>query len=161
MFKKGIAAVAAAAAVLLLASCSLLSSDAPRDENGQVTEATTISVFKLQKGDCFDEASMGTGEVNTVKVIPCDEPHDSEIFAEKTLTGSSYPGDSVIQDDADEFCYSEFEPFVGISYESSIHYFYSLTPTQGSWEGENDRLIQCIIISEDGNISESLKGAAS
>lgn len=161
MFKKGIAAVAAAAAVLLLASCSLLESDAPRDDSGQVTEATTISVFKLQKGDCFDEASMGTGEVNTVKVIPCDEPHDSEIFAEKTLTGSSFPGDSAIQEEADEFCYGEFEPFVGISYDDSLHYFYSLTPTQGSWDQDNDRLIQCIIISDEGNISHSLKGAAS
>ena len=161
MFKKGIAAVAAAAAVLLLASCSLLESDAPRDDSGQVTEATTISVFKLQTGDCFDRASMGTGEVNTVKVIPCDEPHDSEIFAEKTLTGATYPGSEAVQEEADEFCYGEFEPFVGIAYDDSLHYFYSLTPTQGSWDQDNDRLLQCIIISNEGDISHSLKGAAS
>lgn len=161
MFKKGIAAVAAASAVLLLGSCSLLSSDAPRDESGQVTEATNISVFSLQNGDCFDAASMGTGEVNTVQVIPCDEPHDSEIFAEKNLTGSSFPGDTQIREEADEFCYGEFEPFMGISYEESEHFFYSLTPTEGSWDQDNDRLIQCIVESSSGNISESMKGSAS
>lgn len=161
MFKKGIAAVAATAAVLLLASCSLLSSDAPRDDSGQVTEAATISVSKLQTGDCFDSASMGSGEVDTVKVIPCDEPHDSEIYAEKTLTGSAFPGGDAIQEEANEFCYNEFAPFVGVALEDSVLYFYGLTPTQGSWEQHNDRLIQCIIISDEGDISHSLKGAAS
>ena len=44
-------------------------------------------MFDIQVGDCFDVSTDAT-EVETVRAIPCDEPHIYELF----WTGT-YPSD--------------------------------------------------------------------
>lgn len=149
----------------LLSGCSIIqgvfnpASDATRDETGQVVEGNDNGdVFLMRVGDCLNDSSVGT-EVTSVPIVPCSEPHDSEIFSELRLTGSEFPGDEFITQQADEHCEAAFADFVGVDWNSSELYLSYYTPTQGSWEQMNDRLISCIIYDQNGQTTGSLKGA--
>ena len=45
---------------------------------------------------------------------------------------------------AEDYCYSRFESFVGMEYDFSIYYIFSISPTSGSWS-QGERLIQCAL----------------
>ncbi|MTE23833.1 septum formation family protein [Microbacterium sp. ZXX196] len=130
-----------------------LTGGAQRDEDtSEVTESGTESVFDIQVGDCLLGPGEESDEVQSVEVVPCDEPHDYEFYHEYALDlGSAWPGVEEIQADADERCYNAFEDFAGIAYEDSeTLYFTYYSPTEMSW-AEGDDKIQCLIFqSEDG-----------
>lgn len=153
-----------AVAALALSSCSVLdssgsSNEPPRDQtNGQITETADADVFSIQVGDCLDYAALGSGEINTVPVVPCAEPHDGEVYAEMSLPDGDYPGDDAVGEQADTFCYDQFATFVGIPWDDSSLDYSPLTPTADSWEGFDDRLIQCVVASQD-DVTESFQGS--
>lgn len=152
-------------AAMLLSGCSLIQSitgggDATRDETGQVVEGNdSADVFSMRVGDCLNDSSAGS-EVSSVPIVPCSEPHDSEIYAELELAEGDFPGDITIQEQADEHCLAEFEKFVGINYNDSTLELSYYSPTAGSWTQMNDRLVSCIVYDPEGQTTGSLEGAA-
>jgi hypothetical protein len=153
-------AVLSVAALTALSACSLLGSgadDAKRDESsGEVTEAADADVFSIQVGDCLDLSAVTAEEVNSLPVVPCSDPHDSEVYAEQTLTGDTYPAD--IDDQVGQICYDAFEPYVGIAYEESILEVQPLTPTTTSWDG-GDRVVQCVLVHPTEQVTGTLAGS--
>ncbi|PPG05005.1 hypothetical protein C5E06_03790 [Pseudoclavibacter sp. RFBI5] len=127
-------------------------------ETQEVTESGDLDVFKLAVGDCFNDA--GSTTVSEIPVVPCSDPHDYEVYFEVEMAAGEYPGDEAISAQADTDCTAQFATFVGLSYEESSLNFSYLTPTQQSWDGADDRLIQCIIIDDAAQTTGSLAGAA-
>lgn len=158
-FVVGLTAVTVA--TLALSGCSLLGGNDPeRDEDsGEITEASDSDVFALRVGDCLDSAALGD-VVETVPVVPCDEPHDSEVFASTQLADGDYPGDEAVATQADEYCYAQFSQFVGMSYEDSALDFLPMYPLQEGWEQLDDREVLCLVVDLDGGVTGTLKGAA-
>lgn len=120
-------------------------------------------VFTLSVGDCLDDAAE-TGDISTVPVVDCDQPHDSEVYARVLMDDPEYPGEEATIAAADDACRSEFERFVGIPSSDSIYSFASLYPTENSWSG-GDREILCrlALVDETGAVTRvtgSLAGAA-
>lgn len=152
------------AGVLALTGCSAIGdllggNNATRDEESQeITESGNLDVFTLAVGDCFDETD--SEEIYEVPVVPCDQPHDNEVFFEYTLQDGSFPGDQVISDGSLEQCDPAFASFVGLTYDESALDWYPITPTQGSWDELDDRLVQCVIYDPNGKVTGSLAGAA-
>ena len=137
------ALAAIAATALLFAGCSSGGTD----------------VFTIKVGDCIS-TSTGDAEVTEVPTVPCEEPHEVEVFHDFEITGTDYPGEDEIFAQADQGCYDAFESFVGLSYEESEldwSYYY---PTEGSWQQQGDRLISCLIFDPAGTTTGSLEGAA-
>lgn len=168
------AAAAATVSLTLLSGCSVLdgilsSGEAPRDEpGGEITASADADAFEILKGDCIDlEALDGYGEsaegedfeVESVPVVPCAEEHTGEVYAELIMDDAEYPGDEAMSKKFDEWCYDEFEKFVGISYDESVYGYTGFYPTQATWDQLNDRSLQCIISSEEP-FTGSLKGVA-
>lgn len=148
---------AVAAGATLLTGCSFLSGDAPRDESGQVTSSADAGAMNVRLGDCISDVALLDGTVETVPVVPCDQPHQGEVFAEQELTESSLPDDVPAR--ADDFCMGEVVGFLGGEPTGDyanlgIMYLY---PTAQSWM-LGDRKIQCIIADEEGKLTGSLKG---
>lgn len=117
------------------------------------------SAFELAVGDCFDDPSSFEN-VETVPEKACSEPHDNEVYANLTLTGGEWPGLATVEEWADEQCYTEFEQYVGASYEESILDFGWLVPTERSWNEIDDRTVTCILY--DANLAKlegSMKGS--
>ena len=109
------------------------------------------TVDSLSVGDCFNapEVSYIAAEVSDVDVVDCDEPHRYEMYAMKEMTDSSFPGESQTTSMAEDYCYSRFESFVGMEYDYSIYYIFSISPTSGSWS-QGARSIQCALGLDSG-----------
>lgn len=158
----GILAISATAA--LLSGCGVIQQfigggDATRDETGEVIEGTdTGDVFLLQVGDCINDSELDE-VVTTLPIVPCDEPHDSEVYSEATLVGDAYPGDDVVGTQADEACYGAFAAFVGLDYESSVLEYYPFTPVAEGW-AQGDRVVSCVIYDPATQTTGTLEGAA-
>lgn len=151
------AALTLAAVALTLTACGPQAPE--RDaETGEITEASEADVFTLAVGDCLDSAELGE-EVETVPTVPCDEPHDTEIFASTQLPDGDFPGDDAVFAAADEFCLPEFESFIGLPYDSSEIYYQPLTPAQVGWEELGDREVLCMAVDEAGGVTGTLQGA--
>jgi hypothetical protein len=134
-----------------------------RDEAGMIVEAGEVGAFRMRLGDCI-AAIPPDGAFDSVEAVPCTSPHAAEVYAAFTLLGdedAAWPGAVSVNTDADEGCYSRFTQFVGLAYEQSTYGFFSITPTQPSWEELDDREILCMIAPMDGSLSTgSAEGTA-
>lgn len=147
-----------------LSGCSVIGSilgngggDAPRDDKAQVTRSSSIGIFNLKLGDCKMSDSGTT--VSDTDVVPCDKPHDEEVFYEFKLPDGEY--DSAAIDKEVEKCAGDaFTTFIGIAYDDSTLDVAYMTPTKDTWEEMNDRLVQCIVSDPAGQTTGSLKGSA-
>lgn len=124
-------------------------------------DAEDTSVFTLELGQCFDDQVI-EGEVQEVPIVPCDQPHDNEVYAIFDLEGSgAYPGDDVVQQQAGEGCLAEFEPFVGLDYQSSVLDASFLSPTAQGWVELGDREVVCYVFRLDlQKVTGTLRGTA-
>lgn len=155
------AAALSCTALIALSGCSLLGgADEPeRDESGDVTEASDADAFSIRVGDCLETMDWSAEGFSTVPVIPCAEEHESEVYAAVDLPDGDYPGDESVGTQADEYCYGEFQGFVGIAWEDSAFDYGYLSPSAESWE-QGDREVLCIIMDPAGLTTGSLAGAA-
>lgn len=119
----------------------------PRDEN----------VFTLSVGDCLVEEGQ-EGEVREVPVVPCDQPHTSEVYYEHKIPGDTLPSESEMEDIVDAECVSRFEGFVGIPYPDSALLVTWLEPTPGSWAA-GDRELLCLASGPPGEVVGTLEGS--
>ncbi|KRF32633.1 septum formation family protein [Yonghaparkia sp. Soil809] len=164
-FRRALAALALVSATAALSGCAFLSQftgggEAERDTEGQVIEGNdSTDVFTIQVGDCLNDAEA-TEQVETVPTTPCDEPHDSEVYASVIMSEDDYPGEDAILERADSECLTGFESFVGASYDESPYDFSYYFPTEGSW-AQGDREILCVIYDPAGPVTGSLEGSSS
>lgn len=108
----------------------------------------------LELGECFNVS--GT----SVDAIPCDEPHDREVFAVVIHPDEdAFPGADALGAFAEEQCALEVPDFVqedGLPEDIGLGYFVPLT---GAWDaGERD--IICFFSTEAGPITGTLEEAA-
>ncbi|MBC7292409.1 MAG: septum formation family protein [Actinotalea sp.] len=155
-------------AALLLSGCSAVEGltgpdEAVRDTgSGEITEASEADAFSVRVGDCLsllESPAADATEIESLPTVPCGEPHDSEVYAATELPEGDYPGEEEVGAVADEFCYDEFEAFVGTSYEESALDFTTLFPTAQSWDGMDDREILCVVVDGEGGVTGSLRDA--
>ncbi|MEU9285279.1 DUF4190 domain-containing protein [Streptomyces sp. NPDC048275] len=118
------------------------------------------SAFSLEKGECFDAPDGGLeGLAYDVDKVPCAGPHDAEVFADFTMSGGSYPGDSEVVDVADAKCYALKDAYAmdiwAVPEDVDVYYF---TPTRTSWR-LGDREITCMFgnTDENGSLTGSLR----
>ncbi|NKF33645.1 hypothetical protein HER21_45295, partial [Pseudomonas sp. BGM005] len=87
------------------------------------------------------------GQLEDLDVVPCDQPHDMEVYHEITMEDGEFSDESV--DAASEECIGDaYTTFVGVGYQDSALQVTTITPTQQTWDELNDRVIQCIIFDE-------------
>lgn len=155
---------ALAVATVGLGGCSaiqgLLGGDqVARDaDTQQVTEAGSADVFNLHIGDCFDDESGS--EITDVPAVPCADAHDNEVYYLFDLPDGEYPGDEAVSTGADDGCAAQFESFAGIAYDSSTLDWFTITPTEETWNNVSDREVICSIYDPAGKTSGSLAGSA-
>ncbi|MEU5317192.1 DUF4190 domain-containing protein [Streptomyces sp. NPDC021056] len=118
------------------------------------------SAYSLKKGDCFDSGSDAlTGETYDVDEVPCAQVHQGEVFAVVKLPGGDFPGDSVIEDTADDKCYALQETYAmdawAVPEDVDVYY---LVPSDDSW-AFGDREITCLFgnVDEDKSLTGSLR----
>ena len=148
---------AAALGIALLAGCS---AGAPtRDEaTDEITEAGDADVFQIKLGDCLDDS--GASEVSEVPVVPCDQPHDLEVFHVFEMPAGEWPGDAAVQAATEAGCLPAFETFVGMPFQDSVLDLLPYTPLEEGWTGLDDREIICMVADPGVQTTGTLAGAA-
>jgi hypothetical protein len=122
-------------------------------------QTESVSVFQVRPGDCL----IGGNEdvVSDMDKIDCAKPHLYEVYFTFQLPAGPFPGDTVVEEQADSRCQSEFEGFVGKTFEESSLTFTRLTPNAEGWRMHKDREIVCMIQTmDDSTLSQSAKGSA-
>ena len=121
--------------------------------------AETVDAVDLKVGDCLVD-DPGEEEIADVDVLPCTQPHDSEVYAAMDIDAGAYPGEEAVDTMAQEFCLAEFQPYVGTDYSVSALDVGYLTPTPTSWTLGNDREILCTVYRVDGEkLSTTVKNS--
>lgn len=123
--------------------------EADRDETGAIVDGGRVDAFEIKQGDCFDDSSSMT-EVSNLPGRPCSEPHDNEAYAVVNLTMSEYPEGDAMAEIAFDRCMEQFEPFVGLEYESSSLDIFTLYPSPESWQ-QSDREVVCAVYDMEAN----------
>lgn len=117
---------------------------------GRAFENTTI-VSNLDRGDCvadyFQDGADGEFvEIFLVRTTPCNEPHALEVYAVTELLWASdtYPGIDESFQTGQDWCFAQYDQFVGGDYESSPYDVWTFVPVAQSWAG-GDRTVQCLV----------------
>lgn len=106
----------------------------------------------LSVGQCFNggraPTETGSGLLFGVEVVPCAEPHTSELAATFDYPGASpgvaYPGLESARAYAEEECITEFENYVGLGFAESVLEMTFVYPLEANW-ALGDYSIQCVL----------------
>jgi hypothetical protein len=123
--------------------------DIDDDERNAAGEPSGVPASELRVGDCLDEPS-GT-EFEFVDVLPCDQPHDVEIFHRFDIPldrATDFPGDDVLVEYLDG-CLPTFDRFVGVPFERSALDVVGFWPAADVW-AFGDREMLCGVMAMDG-----------
>jgi len=110
---KGIAGVAGLG-VAAFAGTTALEDNTTRNDDGAITESGGLGAFQMRVGDCFNHAPAEDDEfVASVEGVPCNTPHDNEVFAEFDVAPAAvFPGQDAIYEEAWLGCLDRFEEWV-------------------------------------------------
>jgi hypothetical protein len=114
------------------------------------------TAFTLRVGDCFDVPSGQ--DVGEVAAIPCDSPHDAEVFVAEDYAVDAasavvgYPGADAFGTWVADHCIAAgFAPYVGQPYTSrpdlKVAYLY---PQADAW-ASGERRVTCYLAPADGS----------
>ena len=151
----GVAGVAAAlvATAALASGCGLFGDD---------EDANTTAVYDIEPGQCFLGPEEVKAQIEDLKTVPCDEPHDREAYAvvgyppAEGETDDEFPGNEELTRFAQGACASEFQTYVGVDYADSDYFFTYLLPSPRSWE-DDDRDVLCLVIGTGEPLTRSVK----
>jgi Septum formation len=154
-----------AVAVFSLSACSrgaeATGSGKPAPESAvSAASGQTVDVFSIHIGDCLSDGTGDNETVSDMKKIDCASPHDYEAYHAFDLPAGAYPGETTVDNTANDACNAAFETFVGKDYDSSDLEFNTLTPNEDSWATRNDREVICLIASADESpLTGTMRGA--
>ncbi len=146
----------ALASVVVLAGCAA----EPEPPELEAEGAPPVTpVLQLAVGTCVNDSDTPLGaDLAEVPEVPCSEPHDSELYAIKTVDDGPYPGADLLIQQGQSYCQDRFSDFVGIDFRSSLLDFYVYYPTPSSWAA-GDRLIYCMVFDPGLRVIGSLADA--
>jgi hypothetical protein len=113
------------------------------------------AVSALRVGQCLNQPGTTT-DIEEVEVVPCEDPHDFEVFALVELPDGAYPGDSALSDTAQPACTDRFAAYVGVEPAESVLATGFLIPSEDGWEG-GDRQVVCLLYEPDERLQGSMR----
>jgi hypothetical protein len=141
-------AVAVAAAVLVVATHGFR-------HKTVVTYRPVPAVFSLRAGDCLNSSQNGL----SVTILSCATPHEAEVFATFSLTGSSWPGNAAAQQQASSGCANRIAGYLNpqlLNAGLTQQYVY---PNQDAWQA-GVRTVVCEVSSTSGPLTGSVRNSA-
>ncbi len=123
--------VAVVVAIALLAA-----NEVERDVFGRVTEAGYLNEIELLPGDCLNDPKE---DAILLRVVPCDEPHNTEVFARFKLKGDGYPGGGSVRRRATAGCRHRLEDLLPKGYGPPVSKPTYFSPDRLDWAiGDHD-----------------------
>jgi Septum formation len=117
-----------------------------------VTYRPAPAVFSLRAGDCINSAPNGL----SATVLSCASPHDAEVFATFSLTGSSWPGDAIAQQQAANGCASMLGGYLNPALANAGFAQEYVYPDKAAWQA-GVRTVICEIRASSGQLTGSVR----
>ncbi len=142
---------------LLLSACSTDPSESDtsrRDDLGRVVGEGQVGVSVLRRGDCVVDADDLIGELSSVGVVPCSEPHEAQVFAIFEVSGpdgDSWPGQELLDETAQQGCTDRLDAVDPDALSEDLGLVF-LAPSQISWSNDDREVICFISAEEDGDL---------
>lgn len=105
------------------------------------TPAEPVPYVVLRPGQCFDHPGLDS-TVREVKIRSCDGPHDGEVIANETLTGT-FATDQEIQEKALELCRADAEKRMKTIPGDRTFYYYALFPARDTYTDQGEDQVSC------------------
>ncbi|MBA3530306.1 MAG: septum formation family protein [Ardenticatenales bacterium] len=118
-----------------------------------------VSIYDIKVGDCFQDP--GTEDVLILMTVPCDQPHDNEVYHLADYPGGAgapWPGDEAMEQFADQVCLTAFDVYVGKAYEESELFAIYIQPSAATWQ-DGDREVVCYLYAENQQLVGSMRGS--
>jgi len=125
---------------------------------------STTASADLKTGDCINLVSTVDANGDNVQgnsVVDCTQPHDKEVFSvfDYPNAGSAFPGYEQIGSVQQGQCQSDFEEYVGVTWEQSSFTISYGSPDESSW-ASGDRAIHCLLgDASGGKLTGSAQGS--
>jgi hypothetical protein len=147
-----LAGVWALAIVAAIVAVVMTSTD--RDSTtGEITESGDVSAFSLQVGDCVSDLDL-SGAITSLPAVPCDQPHEAEVFAIFDLPEGDYPPEAELFARAEAGCADRLAIYApNAGNVASLEYSY-IYPLEQGWPA--DREVVCFAGSPAGNLTGSI-----
>lgn len=119
----------------------------PADEDGE-----DVSTLALEVGNCYDALTL-VGTVGEVEALPCDGPHEAEVYEvfDTEIDTEDYPSGQL--DEEGRLACNRLISDVEAPEEVEVFY---LIPSPGTWE-DGDREIICSAVATDGSMDAPLE----
>ena len=140
------AGAALLATALLVSGCTSSTSTgdgSTRSEDGEVIEGGDVGAFRLRVGDCI-AAISSAAQFESLPVVPCDEPHEAQVFHAFSVTGEDYPGMTEVDRQADEGCGAALVDVLSHRNDLFDLAYAFFTPTEDGWNELDDREVLCV-----------------
>ena len=116
--------------------------------HGRSPGSGVLGVLAVEAGDCVQLPDDEL--IESVEGVPCDVPHDAQVYSSLDLGGGAFRNDSDIEDEAFKRCLARWGDVVGTDWESdTFHDFLAFYPTSESW-AFGDREVLCLVVRLDG-----------
>jgi Septum formation len=119
-----------------------------------VVKYRPAAVFRLRVGDCINSSQNGL----SVTILSCASPHDAEVFATFSLTGSSWPGSAAVGQQASSGCGDRMASYVNPALaDASLTQEY-VYPDRQAWQA-GERTVVCEVGAASGQLTGSVRQA--
>jgi hypothetical protein len=126
-----------------------------RDETGAIRGERSISVTRLQTGDCLKDLDSQTG--NYIDVLPCTSAHSSEVFATYDLPAGTPKEDAARKKAAESGCEQRYEAYAGAKKPADSEFFLFTVRMSELTSSGNDRGVLCIAHQLRGTTTGTLR----
>lgn len=139
-------------------STSSTSQTSPTTAPTSTSTGGKTAIRVTQVGDCFELSTTAnyTTPYAYAWVMPCTQPHDSEVVLNQSMTADSYPDDSQWDDWFHQYCYPAFESYVGSTIESTELDMQYIFPEPGGWDAGDHHMV-CFVVDPMGDRTSSVK----
>ena len=101
----------------------------------------------LSQGECALGEPDSVTTYDASSVVPCDEPHDVEVYASVDVPipeGGMRPSDEDLAFLGDDLCWAAFAPYTGVAWEDTPLDYLPLVPGGRAW-ASGDRTVHCLL----------------
>ncbi|MGI8664695.1 MAG: septum formation family protein [Jatrophihabitans sp.] len=127
--------------------------DTSRSADGTVTRSGDISPYNVRIGDCI-KLPKTTGNITSLPVVPCSQPHNAQAYADVTVPGTSYPGASTLLQQSLDRCQPLALKFLG-SGSRNLN-LAALYPSSIKWSLGN-HTSHCLLFDENKDITGDIR----
>jgi hypothetical protein len=107
-----------------------------RDASGRIDKAGYLNEIDLYPGDCLNDPKE---DRFMLRAVPCDEPHNSQVFARFELKGDGYPGGDSVRRRATAGCAHRLVVYAPREFEDLVDDVTYFSPDRVDWAiGDHD-----------------------